>query len=975
MIKHRRIFIGVFFVVLAFAFVIYIGVQKINFSPETVTTDKNETIAPTTTGEECVSADEMGTFYGIEVNYHNDSSTVTISVKNGTFKVGSVYATDSSYHYTDVSNLISTDMNSLGYLSKEHPYEIASLKSANGSLTIHLVLAESDSKCLAYDSATTNSLGEKVGTYQTDIRLDFKPKKDKRDEVANSNYNGICEVFRTGQKYDQYKDLLNKAGVSKSDITNYHYTAVNSDQQITYNSIIPYCTSNAPVTFNYTEAQTASLIASAINIIKSSSSLNIGNTVSESFMTAFNDAKSKALNLGHDYSSYVQNGSLENLNLGTLTCAWDKKATDDDYYVNKDYYYAKSEDVQNINYTYHYTSGNTASFSGGSCSRICEEAVVVEYGPPVASKAGLCFEYKVRVTSRVVCNSSLKLTPPTTPSVCTPTPFCQNVTGDLRQGGPNDEFDSCILDCDGGKYTDSCSQKCYEKVYGDDSASYDPLSIRYGDATVKRVEYANPFPGYDGRYDWQGDSIIWNHAGEKSTYARWYLENEADLTYNQHDFNDLKLPISYYPNIYYVAGADGFKRANYSTGTCNDPCSWTGCSKDSYLNDEDAAKDSIKNLDAYNAAIATCSAAASCTTKTAHFTISVDYTDGKGKKQTKEFPLSSSGVSSATLPSHGEGVTSSPSGTEIFIPELTVDPTDEDGYAGCYDDGSAKNWYQAAWSFPGTWINNKTGEISFTRPSNEKAWHYKEDKFCIPLDAQSVNVNWWQWSQIKNSCYSGNGNDITYNIHASTTDFGYFGWDFDIKCFYALKNEVCVPDSNGCCSDNPNPGGGDDDDDADPPTTISTKDYAFRIVDLNNLFPEGKNSTNANSSKLSSTGRQPGYNWTLDMTNTDASILTSLNSKNPNYKVDPLALINSIQTKGDAVYNDDYLDYEITLDTEALRDIRNSNKKKSSYTEYSGKTTDKNGVTSYVSDLLDDLGSAVGKRGTPGINNEGKGAN
>ena len=251
----------------------------------------------------------------------------------------------------------------------------------------------------------------------------------------------------------------------------------------------------------------------------------------------------------------------------------------------------------------------------------------------------------------------------------------------------------------------------------------------------------------------------------------------------------------------------------------------------------------------------------------------------------------------------------------------------------------------------------------------------KEDKFCIPLDAQSVNVNWWQWSQIKNSCYSGNGNDITYNIHASTTDFGYFGWDFDIKCFYALKNEVCVPDSNGCCSDNPNPGGGDDDDDADPPTTISTKDYAFRIVDLNNLFPEGKNSTNANSSKLSSTGRQPGYNWTLDMTNTDASILTSLNSKNPNYKVDPLALINSIQTKGDAVYNDDYLDYEITLDTEALRDIRNSNKKKSSYTEYSGKTTDKNGVTSYVSDLLDDLGSAVGKRGTPGINNEGKGAN
>ena len=71
------------------------------------------------------------------------------------------------------------------------------------------------------------------------------------------------------------------------------------------------------------------------------------------------------------------------------------------------------------------------------------------------------------------------------------------------------------------------------------------------------------------------------------------------------------------------------------------------------------------------------------------------------------------------------------------------------------------------------------------------AWHVQKDKFCVPLDAKSVNTTWWQWSQVNKNCYTGDiGDTIDYNIHASTTDFGYFGWNFDFECFYALRNEV-----------------------------------------------------------------------------------------------------------------------------------------------------------------------------------------
>ena len=929
--KHRKRVLGV--LLLFVICVAFFSIYSILSSTTSTSVSKTEKSAKTTDGASCGSDEEMNSEYEPKVSFAPGKATIT--VRKGNFKVTAV----------ENQNLLTNNPMALGNLTPSHPLEVTFNTSTSGDVKIHFVLAEADDKCLSYDEAKVDNEGKKIGTYEFDLKLQLKPQQ-ATPKKENTNYNGICAVFRTGQGYNKADftvkgDLL----VSKDTMDKYNYSAVNADGKSRYQELLPYCFQASNVDFNYSKEQVASMIKSTIDIWKTYEALGSGSSQpDETFMQAFNDAKTKALELGHDYSSLVKDGSITR-RFGDLTCDWKKEATankGDGYYVNKDYYYAKEDQTTDIEYTYTYTSGETKKESGGSCTRTCEESVVVEYGPPVASKAGLCFEYKVRVTSRVVCNSSLKLKPPKSPEICTPTPYCNEISGHTHQGGPNEEFEKCIQACDGGKYTQACSNQCYDKVYGDKN-SIDPLGIRYGDDTITKKVWSQAFPGYSGRYDWQNGSIVWNGEG----YGRWYQEFEDQGTRRDHG--------NY--NVY-----SGFKKDDYGNGNhCQDNCYWSGCGRDSYLNEEDAAKDTMNNLNKYNAAIASCKASASCTTKTAEFDISVNYkhdVDGNEVVESVKFPIDTSN-NKATLPSHGQSNPTTPTGTDIFIPD-----TNELGYAGCYDNANAKNWYQAEWSFPGTWINNKTGEIKFNTPNDTNAWHYKKEKFCVPLDAKSVNTQWWKWNQIdKNTAVDES--KIDYNIKASTTDFGYFGWNFDFKCFYALKNEAIEPPCTGgdCGSEDKC-----DPTDPDCKTTISTKDFTFRIVDNNNLFPKSSDRTDNNQTTIAGVGRQPGYNWTLGITNEDASIISALNAKNPNYHIDPLALINNIQERGNTIYNGTkYRDYYVILDKKALAQVREFNKNKK-YTDYSGTTGIKNGITTYYSDLLTDLN--VQSDRAIGVNNE-----
>ena len=958
--KHKKILKRALLVIVL-VFVAFFGFREImSFVSGSVDTDssdiqRREATQNTTDGATCGSSEEMNGHYSPKVSFDVNARTATITVKNGSFRVTAV---------SDQSLLVE-DPTTLGILSPNSPMVIH-YGNFSTDVVLHLVLAETDDKCLSYDEATEiNSAGEKVGTYEFDMTLQLKAQQET-PKKTNENYNGICAAFRNGTDYETYKDVLSSAGVNKSKFENYNYAAVSANGKREYEQLLSYCFNSDAVSFNYTEAQVASMINSSIDIWRKKEATGADTPVSEDFMAAFNDAKQRALSLGHDYSSRVSNGSLDDSRFG-LVCDWTKKATGstgDAYYVNKDYYYAREEDSESVTYNYHYTgtsqntSGATETVAGGSCNRVCEESVVVEYGPPVASKAGLCFEYKVKVTSRVVCETDTSgITVPTTPEICTPVPICNQISGLTHQGGPNEEFEQCIQECDGGKYSASCSNKCYQEAYGDDEdTAIDPLAIRYGEDNVAQKMWSSTFPGYEGRYQWENGSIVWVGSG----YARWYQVFEDTRTQADHGRY----------NVY-----DGFKKHDYGNGVvCDNNCVWTGCDENDYLNEEDAAADTVENLRKYNQAISLCQASASCTTKTAYFEISVDYThdvNGVETEETISFPYNSSEPSK--LPSLGQGQeTASPGHTEIFL----SDGADYNGYDGCYVSSSERNWYQAEWGFPGTWINNKSGDITFVDKTGNKAWHLKEDKFCIPSDAKSVNTLWWEWSELGDQCYPADriSNNIDYNIHASTTDFGFFGWNFDFECFYALRNEVCDIDTNGCCNppgDPGNPGDpGDPDDPGDPTATVY--DYAFRIVETSDLFPEPEESTDSNTPTISGVGRQPGYNWTLGMSSEDTSILTSLNAKNPDYKIDPLALIDNIQSRQNIYSDDTYVDYKFVLDTETLSKIRSFNRNKK-YTDFDGTFRTKNGLTVYYSDLWSEISDAIITRGTPGVNNEREG--
>lgn len=646
-----------------------------------------------------------------------------------------------------------------------------------------------------------------------------------------------------------------------------------------------------------------------------------------------------------------------------LKCSYKGTYTEDDlknggYYraENRTYIYGVGTYTLTFgNYKYHFVpDAAPTNGSSVSCDVTCEEALTVEYGPPIASKAGLCFEYKVRVTSVVDCHMSKEPTPPEDKyNYCTPTPYCTNANGDylVHQGGPNEDFDSCIKSCDNGKYTDKCSKKCYNEVYGNSGNSNMSSNTSSGlqDAAIEKIKSkvnktppksSNTFTGgtiSTGASFSLGDCMSWN--GSSGCYTSGPVWSGSG-------------PGRWYggscPAGYDVFEGNGICRHDLGSDHCHDICWWSGCDGQ-YLNPKFPEKDYENNKKIYKEAVKQCSAAASCTTSTAEFTISVDYKDGKGVKQPLVFPYESNESDKVTSGKNRLPNTSSNKKSTIL------------GYRGCYKSNDGENRYQTEWSFPGTWIHNKTGEISYI-PKEDDAWKTQKEKFCIPLDAQDVNRSWWNYYYNKvfgnSSKYSVNTSEykeecgkseitkktslsseevdaINYNIKASAKNFGYFHWNINVKCFYALNSNKIGKSIDSSS--------GDDKCTLDPDPNSGTPNYRIRSVDLDNLFPA------TDGSKLTSTasaGRAPGFNWTkyADTTNTNKS--GSGYNKNSNYQVEPTKYMQKIQSVGYNVYSDDYLDYEFELTPDVLNKLRSDTKAGGhNYTDFKGDVTSKNNAS------------------------------
>lgn len=859
----------------------------------------------------------------VEGFYDEVSDPGTYSGKDGKYDDSGWYQVDtSSLHVLNASSLIGKTIVGGDSTTKNPTLKLSFIGSNDQErmVRITLAVAQADSLCdseKGYKEAAEKKTKSK--TAQLYIYIPVPQKGVQNTILSNENYykNG-CRFIRGEISADQYVTEYVASDIKNKYVENRTSEAYRN----TVNKIVPYCVNQgAAVTVNYTDKELDPIISS---VIKTASYANVASSSEIS-------PQAEKSGLSFDLSKYPNIKKYENTTPAkikektfAMSCQYTSKSAnmkeynsrneDGTYnYANKKYYYASTTFSETVKYEFNYEGqGTKYSDPVKVCDKTCEEIVEVSYGPPQAAVAGFCFEYQIKVISRVKCNTELHLeNAPTLQGYCTPSPRCEHRNGQvLTQSGPSEEFDACVKQCDGGKYSQKCSNKCYKKVYGNSSGVFGTNSINTGAVTNMSIPQGASSEGY---YTREGGEIVWKSTGSQQSYARWY------------EYNDHKA----YSNGsgYFYADPGGFKRKYYTSAvkgwakagdTCDGECHHVGCGDDTYLNPQTPQNDYNKNLQKFEQAVNKCQAGSTCTTSTSTYNISVNYQTGTTSKT----------FDTATLVS-GESKDATTDKDKIILSK-----------DGCYAK-SANDFYKSEWSFPGTWVNNKTGEISFV-PKDSGGWHQTKNKFCLPLDTPAKNSAWWNWymNQLQGNpaaeenSYKNNGymdtcttkriNNINeykpdYNIKGSAREFGYFHWNFDISCFYATPETNTPPEC--------------------PPTL---NNYTTRSVDNQDLFPSTE--TNATSTtNPATTGRTPGYNWT------SAATIT----KNEDYAINPSVLITKIQKLKSGVYNEsndgeDYLDYQISLTPEQItrikKDLKSGNLK---YSEWDGKTT-YNEKTDYV---------------------------
>jgi len=185
-------------------------------------------------------------------------------------------------------------------------------------------------------------------------------------------------------------------------------------------------------------------------------------------------------------------------------------------FLNESYFYYEETDTKefDVNYTYNFepstqtglteTDPRKKSVNQKVCTRKCGEVVKVAYYPPQIVQAGMCFSYRVRVSSYTKCevyfenndspidafsNDDISdgTSGNTILSVVNAKPICYHTGGSIGMAaGPNEDFENCINSCDGGKYTESCSNYCYNEVYSSDDDNK-KTSTNSSSAIIKKI--------------------------------------------------------------------------------------------------------------------------------------------------------------------------------------------------------------------------------------------------------------------------------------------------------------------------------------------------------------------------------------------------------------------------------------------------------------------------------------------------------
>ena len=428
---------------------------------------------------------------------------------------------------------------------------------------------------------------------------------------------------------------------------------------------------------------------------------------------------------------------------------------------------------------------------------------------------------------------------------------------------------------------------------------------------------------------------------------------------------------------YYVIDNDGIKRQYTASYKCSERCYFTKSNESNCPGDASDIEDKYTTdaLDAKRKEIEECNTAeeSNCSTTTATYTI--------GANKPDEYSLGTNKPGN-----EGKDTINRGSGDKIFA---ALDENDmENGVNGiCYGIERPDWHYKTTISFPDSYINRKTGDIINTKTNPTGCQGNSEDGtgtclvkkfyYCTPYNIKSVNAKWWEWKLLKKS--EGTApNPEKYNIHATVGydkndvekgGFGKFGWKLKLDCFYAVYNCTDPKDPNCPKIDTPAASSVKDQCKGDGCTVLNNE---VRIVDPKDPFNQNKNRTAATSSGVKTSKREIGFNWTKD-----AQIkFKDEELEKRGYTINPEDYLKEMQSIAEQgrIYDDSYVDFEITLDPQQLNELKKYANEKTvnafegKYTAVIDKKTKTQSLSIYESTLLNKYNPI--KRSKKGYNNE-----
>ena len=481
------------------------------------------------------------------------------------------------------------------------------------------------------------------------------------------------------------------------------------------------------------------------------------------------------------------------------------------YYYDKDntnYFYASKTQKIEYNYNWHINVGSndksTTPRGKAGCTRKCEEVVKVDYGPPVAVKAGMCFEYRVKVSSIVNCkleggmqNDDVNKM---APGVCNPVPYCwSNVYQKVYKiAGPTEEYDSCVKDCDGGKYTEKCSNKCYEEVYGKEDKKIDSTNKSINPSFINSYQGSKCVDGMYYRYgnnqinwcvfNFQMDGLIVDAPGDASWYSSNALMARAAIFYHKNNYSwkahSTKYQVS---SPTYLGNAAGIIRGRYNQDKnkktleeCHDSCHWetNGCAGNYIYFDYYYYQNQCNS----GVVGGNCKKETVCKTYKELTGISLKDSNGNERRictsdelrraeaenNLKVQKIALDQCMAATTCNRTESeyriqynvaLKDKPTVTQVnpYSSAKQYDNTLQNGregnkeikntnllsYGGCYaNKGTNNRWYQSEWTVPGTWISMKGHKISYEDHTGDNSWVRHRGKICIPSNVKETNGSW-----------------------------------------------------------------------------------------------------------------------------------------------------------------------------------------------------------------------------------------